>query len=59
MKAIKKTKEFDCVKMKNDIQAEIYAKTKGMSVTELLAYFNVPSKQRPFGKQASNQVLLR
>ena len=40
METIKKTKEFDCVKMKNDIQAKIYAETKDMNVTELLAYYN-------------------
>jgi protein-disulfide isomerase-like protein with CxxC motif len=40
METIKKEKEFDCVKMKNDIQAKIYAETKDMNVTELLAYYN-------------------
>ena len=40
MKTIKKEKTFDCVRMKNDIQAKIYAETKDMNVAELLAYFN-------------------
>jgi hypothetical protein len=40
METIKKAKAFDCVKMKNDIQAKIYAETKDMNVTELLAYYN-------------------
>jgi len=35
-----KEKAFDCVKMKNDIQAKIYAETKDMSTAELLEYFN-------------------
>jgi len=34
------TKKFDCVKMKNDIQAKIYAETKDMSFKELKAYLN-------------------
>ncbi|MCL2623350.1 MAG: hypothetical protein FWD31_06760 [Planctomycetaceae bacterium] len=40
MKTMTKTKTFDCVRMKNDIQAKIYAETKDMSTAELLAYFN-------------------
>ena len=35
-----KTRTFDCVKMKNDIQAKIYAETRGMNTAELLEYFN-------------------
>ena len=35
-----KTRTFDCVKMKNDIQAKIYAETKDMNTAELLEYFN-------------------
>jgi hypothetical protein len=42
METIKKTKTFDCVKMKNDIQAKIYAETKNMSMEKLLDYFNEP-----------------
>ena len=33
-------KHFDCIKMKNSIQKQIYDETKNMSVTELLDYFN-------------------
>ena len=40
MKTMNKTKTFDCVKMKNDIQAKIYAETKDMNTAELLEYFN-------------------
>jgi hypothetical protein len=40
MKTIKKAKDFDCVRMKNEIQAKIYAETKDMTDEEILAYFN-------------------
>jgi len=40
MNTIRKEKAFDCVKMKNDIHAKIYAETKDMSTNELLEYFN-------------------
>jgi hypothetical protein len=49
MKTTKEEKDFDCVKMKNDIQAKIYAETKDMSVEELLAYFNRNLQGDPFG----------
>ena len=39
MTAIKK-KHFDCIKLKNRIQAEVYSETKNMSKIELLLYFN-------------------
>lgn len=35
-----KVKQFDCIKMKNNIQAQVYTETKKMSKTELLFYFN-------------------
>jgi hypothetical protein len=52
----KKKKDFDCVEMKNEIQAKIYAETKDMSSEELLAYFNRPREQASFGK--SNHPVL-
>ena len=57
MKTIKKEKAFDCVKMKNDIQAQIYAKTKDMSTAELLAYFNEPAGNVLFGKNRHEKKL--
>ncbi|MDR3329011.1 MAG: hypothetical protein LBS63_02735 [Prevotellaceae bacterium] len=48
MKPTLPTADFDCVKMKNDIQAKILAKTEGMTTAELLAYFNTPVKNTPF-----------
>jgi len=35
-----KEKQFDCIKMKSGIQAQIYAETQNMSKEELLTYFN-------------------
>ncbi|MDR1780725.1 MAG: hypothetical protein LBR50_08365 [Tannerella sp.] len=35
-----KKKDFDCVEMKNAIQAKIYAETKDMSYPELRAYLD-------------------
>jgi hypothetical protein len=33
-------KDFDCVEMKNDIQAKIYAETKDMNFEQYKAYLN-------------------
>jgi len=33
-------KKFDCLKMKEEIQAKIYQETKDMTFPELDAYFN-------------------
>jgi len=35
-----KEKQFDCIKIKDSIQAQIYAETQNMSKDELLKYFN-------------------
>jgi hypothetical protein len=37
-------KKFDCLKMKEEIQAKIYEETKDMSSSEVLAYFNNKSQ---------------
>ena len=37
-------KEFDCLKMKEEIQAKIYEDIKDMSASEELAYFNKKSQ---------------
>ncbi|MDR2206764.1 MAG: hypothetical protein LBE36_11495 [Flavobacteriaceae bacterium] len=49
MKTDTKKKEFDCVKMKNDIQAKIYKKIKKMNVDEIVAFFNSPKNRVVFG----------
>jgi hypothetical protein len=33
-------KDFDCVEMKNEIQAKIYAETKDMNFEQYKAYLN-------------------
>ena len=43
-------KKFDCVKMKNNIQAKIYEKIKKMTVDEKLAFFNSSKNRVIFGK---------
>ena len=37
-------KTFDCLKMKEEIQAKIYEETKDMSSSEILLYFNKKSQ---------------
>ena len=35
-----KEKQFDCIRMKSSIQAQIYKETQNMSTDELLSFFN-------------------
>jgi len=49
MKEKVKNKTFDCVKMKNDIQAKIYKKVKEMTTEEMLAFYNTPKNRIVFG----------
>jgi len=35
-----KEKKFDCIKIKDSIQAQVYTETQNMSKDELLEYFN-------------------
>jgi len=42
-----KEKQFDCIKMKNSIQGQVYAETQNMSKEELLSYFNKNKKRYP------------
>jgi hypothetical protein len=46
METTKKVKDFDCVEMKNAIQAQIYAEIKDMTSNEILAYFNKSSLKK-------------
>ena len=48
MKTINKEKEFDCLKMKQEIQAKIYAEIKDMTSEERILYFYIPPEQDPF-----------
>lgn len=45
----KEKKDFDCVKMKNDIQAKIYRKIRKMTVEEMLEFFNSPKNRVTVG----------
>jgi len=49
MKTETEKKKFDCVKMKNDIQAKIYEKIKNMTVEEMLLFFNSPKNSVKVG----------
>ena len=49
MKTKTEKKKFDCVKMKNDIQAKIYEKIKKMTTEERLEFFNSPKERVIFG----------
>ncbi|MDR1675168.1 MAG: hypothetical protein LBR86_01675 [Tannerella sp.] len=48
METKKKKKAFDCVEMKNAIQAKIYAETKDMTYPELRAYLDRNLKDDAF-----------
>jgi hypothetical protein len=50
MKDKEKKKKFDCVKMKNDIQAKIYKKINKMTVDEMLSFFILFENRVIFGK---------
>ncbi|MDR1897692.1 MAG: hypothetical protein LBR10_12965 [Prevotellaceae bacterium] len=56
METTRKKKDFDCVEMKNAIQAKILAETENMTSEELLAYFNTPVKNTPFWNPLSAGV---
>jgi hypothetical protein len=39
---------FDCLKMKEEIQAKIYEEIKNMTPEERVAYFNIPPEESIF-----------
>ena len=47
-------KDFCCLKMKEEIQAKIYAEIKDMTVEERLEYFNVPPEKSIFKLTKTN-----
>ena len=55
METIKKQKDFDCVEMKNAIQAKIYEETKDMTFTELRAYLDNKLQKDDFWKRINNK----
>ena len=48
-------KEFDCLKMKEEIQAKIYEEIKDMSSVEILAYFNKRSQTNELWQRLVNR----
>ena len=48
-------KDFDCLKMKEEIQAKIYEEIKDMSASEELAYFNQKSQNSPLWQRLVNR----
>ena len=48
-------KTFDCLKMKEEIQAKIYEEIKDMSSSEIVAYFNEKTKNNPFWQSLVNR----
>ena len=47
-------KTFDCLKMKEEIQAKIYEETKNMTFPELDVYFNKSLKNSVFWQNLVN-----
>lgn len=52
-------KDFDCVKMKNDIQAKIYAETKDMSFEEYKTYLNSSLEKDSFWRSLQERKASR
>ena len=47
-------KEFDCLKMKEEIQAKVYEKTKDMTFPELRAYLDKSLENDAFWQRLVN-----
>jgi protein-disulfide isomerase-like protein with CxxC motif len=48
-------KDFDCIKMKREIQAKVYEETKDMTNAELLAYYNQKAQKSILWQRLTNQ----
>jgi hypothetical protein len=59
METTKKVKDFDCVEMKNAIQAQIYAETKDMNFEELRAYLDKQLENDAFWQRITRQQKVR
>jgi hypothetical protein len=55
MKTNNQIKDFDCVEMKNAIQAKIYAETKDMTFEELRAYLDKQLEGDAFWQRITRQ----
>ena len=49
-------KEFDCLKMKKEIQAKIYEEIKDMTTEERILYFHIPPEQDPFRRYNKKEL---
>ena len=47
--------EFDCLKMKEEIQAKVYEETKDMTFSELDIYFNKSSENNVLWQKLANR----
>ena len=48
-------KEFDCLKMKEELQAKVYERTKDMTFPELRAYLDKRLENDPFWQKLVNR----
>jgi hypothetical protein len=55
METIETDKDFDCITMKNTIQAKIYAETKDMSFEEIRAYMDKVLQKDDFWKRINSR----
>ncbi|MDR1341323.1 MAG: hypothetical protein LBK58_14915 [Prevotellaceae bacterium] len=55
MEMNKTDREFDCIAMKNDIQAKIYTETKDMDFQELRAYMDKTLQSDTFWQRIQNR----
>ena len=58
MITINKQKEFDCLEMKREIQANIYDEIKDMTSQERILYFHIPPEQDPFRRSNKTENLV-
>jgi len=56
MKTTKKQKDFDCVALKNAIQAEIHEETKNMTFEELRSNLDAHLAKDPFWQRIKNHT---
>ena len=58
METINEQKEFDCLEMKREIQAKIYAEVKDMTTEERILYFRIPPEQDPFRRNNKRECVM-
>jgi hypothetical protein len=58
METNNEVKDFDCLKMKREIQAKIYEEIKDLTTEERIAYYHISPEQDPFRKCNKGNVSL-